>query len=830
MRPRLFFILFFCSMGILALTISLEVKAQTIDEQRTVQVNAEVQNNPAQIELSWETDVPINGVTISRKLLSDQAAWSPVGGGGPSDSVWLDSTVSAGQLYQYQLFRSGGGFAGYGYILSGIEVTHPLVWGKIIVVVDTTAISLTHPDLQIYLEDIQREGWEATVIGVDRSDAVTDVKAGILNAYNLDPANTRSLVLVGHVPVPYSGSIVPDGHTNNHSGAWPADGYYGELTGNWTDNTITNTSSGIARTNNVPGDGKFDNSTFPGDVELEVGRIDFANLSSFAETETQLLERYFQKNHAYRTKAFLPLYRGVIENNFASFSEGFGQNGLRNFSTLLGRDSAFYQDYDAIKTDNYLWAYGCGGGNYAGASGIGNQNGFASDSMQAVFTMHFGSYFGDWDHPSNNYLRAALASGTILTNAWAGRPNWFFYPMGMGLPIGYCARMTMNNTPAHHSSGSSPRSIHIALMGDPTLRMYVTEAPTSLSINESTSGLQLTWTPPAEPVDGYFLYATTSGVDSFVQVGGLISANQYTYFPPMQDSTYQFRLQAVNLLTTPSGSFYNPSPWLEESILSTLCTPTDTFLECPNDTTMIAPPGQCLVNFSYQTPSVNDDCGNNLDTSVTPVLLSGLGSGGNFVVGTQVELYGIPSDSCQFVVTVLDEEPPVAICKDITVTLLANGTYPVNPQQVDNFSTDNCQLPSPLVFTLSQTQFGVNDAGPNPVVLTATDGSGNTDTCSAVITVIDPNVSLLDGVGAGWLKVFPNPVNDVLHIQLQSESDWLQSVEVFDLTGRKVMNHQPTNSLIRDLQLEMGHLPGGTYYVSLHSEKAHSYFKVVVAR
>ena len=57
------------------------------------------------------------------------------------------------------------------------------------------------------------------------------------------------------------------------------------MTGNWTDNTITNTSSGIARTNNVPGDGKFDNSTFPGDVELEVGRIDFANLSSFAETE-----------------------------------------------------------------------------------------------------------------------------------------------------------------------------------------------------------------------------------------------------------------------------------------------------------------------------------------------------------------------------------------------------------------------------------------------------------------------------------------------------------------------------------------------------------------
>ena len=44
--------------------------------------------------------------------------------------------------------------------------------------------------------------------------------------YNADPANTKAVFLFGHVPVPYSGDIVPDGHYADHQGAWPCDGYY----------------------------------------------------------------------------------------------------------------------------------------------------------------------------------------------------------------------------------------------------------------------------------------------------------------------------------------------------------------------------------------------------------------------------------------------------------------------------------------------------------------------------------------------------------------------------------------------------------------------------
>ena len=48
---------------------------------------------------------------------------------------------------------------------------------------------------------------------------------------------------------------------------------------------------------------------------------------------------------------------------------------------------------------------------------------FARNDSKAVFTLMFGSYFGDWDNP-DNLLRAPLA-GTAnslgLTNAWSGR-------------------------------------------------------------------------------------------------------------------------------------------------------------------------------------------------------------------------------------------------------------------------------------------------------------------------------------------------------------------------------------------------------------------------
>ena len=62
-------------------------------------------------------------------------------------------------------------------------------------------------------------------------------------------------------------------------------------------------------------------------------------------------------------------------------------------------------------------------------------SGFATVSQlhnadyQGVFGMMLGSYFGDWN-TQDNLMRSSVANGKLLTNVWAGRPNWFFHHMG----------------------------------------------------------------------------------------------------------------------------------------------------------------------------------------------------------------------------------------------------------------------------------------------------------------------------------------------------------------------------------------------------------------
>ena len=58
----------------------------------------------------------------------------------------------------------------------------------------------------------------------------------------------------------------------------------------------------------------------------------------------------------------------------------------------------------------------------------------------------------------------------------------------------------------------------------------------------------------------------------------------------------------------------------------------------------------------------------------------------------------------------------------------------VSGDDVDGGSTDNSGF---VTLTLSQNTFDCSDLGPNTVTVTATDPSGNTDTCTAVITVVD---------------------------------------------------------------------------------------------
>jgi hypothetical protein len=120
--------------------------------------------------------------------------------------------------------------------------------------------------------------------------------------------------------------------------------------------------------------------------------------------------------------------------------------------------------------------------------------------------------------------------------------------------------------------------------------------------------------------------------------------------------------------------------------------------------------------------------------------------------------------SCVAIVTVEDNELPVAVCQDITVQLDAFGMITVLPSEVDGGSTDNCGIDS---SSLDLDAFDCSNIGPNDVVLTVLDASGNSSSCMAVITVED--------------TVVPNAVCQDIIIQL--DSNGMATIVPADIDG-----------------------------------------------
>ena len=344
--------------------------------------------------------------------------------------------------------------------------------------------------------------------------------------------------------------------------------YYGELDGVWTDSLVSNTTAARPENHNVPGDGKFDQTFLPSDVDLRIGRVDLSRLPAFAEGEVDLLRRYLDKDHAFRNAEVEVQRRGLIDDNIGEYyGAAFASTGWRNFPAMFGSPAVTAGTWlPTLEEGDYLCAYGCGAGTYATCGGVATTTDFATRTIYAVFTMLFGSYFGDWDS-LNNVMRAALgANGYPLTCCWAGRPPWHFHHMALGYPVGYSTRLTQNNHTLH-VIGCGGRQIHTALMGDPTLRLHPVKPPTNLNLEEiPPDAVNLTWSAPEDSVLGYHIYRSEHLDDDFARVNPtLIEDTTYTDSAPIAGGGV-YMVRAVKLESTGSGTYLNLSPGTIDSI------------------------------------------------------------------------------------------------------------------------------------------------------------------------------------------------------------------------------------------------------------------------
>jgi hypothetical protein len=344
----------------------------------------------------------------------------------------------------------------------------------------------------------------------------------------------------------------------------PSDGYYGDMNGDWSSSP----------------------STLPSDVELMVGRVDLADMPGNGApvawpNETELLRNYLNKDHRWRFHEISVPRRSLIADRFGTFNgETRASTGYRTFAPFVGPENMYLADVsDAASPDqrwislltsgSYLWAYGNGGGQDTSISELGLHGQYNdvwstdlfTQDPKAVFFMLEGSHFGNWDH-TDDIMRAVLAMPTmgLFVCCIAGHPHYYIHHMGLGEPIGYGIRLTMNNDGFYHDTTNEfLQAVYIALMGDPTLRMEPVTPPSNLNGSASAGVVTLNWSASPDSVAGYHIYRATSPAGPYTRLtSSLVSGTSFQdNSAPAGNSTYMVR--AVTLQVNPSGSYFNPS-------------------------------------------------------------------------------------------------------------------------------------------------------------------------------------------------------------------------------------------------------------------------------
>jgi len=557
------------------------VSAVEMTWEYTVQLSATVQTTPPQILLRWPQDVvgTPQSYVLYRKEKS-ASSWGPAVTLSGSTTQYLDTSVAIGAAYEYQVHKITDLYEGYGYIFAGINL--PLVEnrGKLILIVDDSISSGLQTELARLQQDLVGDGWTVLRHDVSRAGTPENVRAIIRSDYNADPANVNTVFLFGHIPVAYSGDLAPDGHVED-TGAWPADLFYGEMTSSWTDNYVNDTSAVEPGRWNVPGDGKYDPTFIPSSVELQVGRVDLANMPgrkffggpATFPAEIELLRNYLNKDHNFRHKLYTAQPRGLIHNG-AGDKEGAAPaaSAWRNFAPFFGPENIRLctngEFLPILKTNDYLWSYATDGGDYNYLANLGGTGGFDSGTttdfveqdIKTVFVMLLGSHFAYWAL-EDDLMRAVLATPHYgLSCVFAGSPHWFFHHMALGETLGYSARLAQNNLTNglyRNQFNQGAGQVHVALMGDPALRMHPVAPPANLVGFVDSGGAHLQWTASADPILGYHVYKAASPAGPFQRLTGSLLGSTSFIDSSTAGGTYMVR--ALKLEASSSGTYQNLS-------------------------------------------------------------------------------------------------------------------------------------------------------------------------------------------------------------------------------------------------------------------------------
>jgi PKD repeat protein len=196
---------------------------------------------------------------------------------------------------------------------------------------------------------------------------------------------------------------------------------------------------------------------------------------------------------------------------------------------------------------------------------------------------------------------------------------------------------------------------------------------------------------------------------------------------------------------------------------------TPPVIVCPTNLLVNTDPGQCSAVVNYSVTATDNCAVVSLTFNLPPG--SVFPKGTNVVLCTATDCAG-NTNTCSFTVTVLDREAPVVICPPDQVVPCTS----TNGAQVffTTIANDNCD--TNLTVTSIPASGSYFTLGTNAVTCVSTDTSGNSNSCTFTITVVEPAPVLkvaLDGTNVmlSW------PQSCALYVveqktELNAGSDW----------------------------------------------------------
>lgn len=433
---------------------------------------------------------------------------------------------------------------------------------SVLILIEYNQYSGIKTKLDEYISVLNTEGWNVITRQVPRVEGFNPKSVlsnrEMIKAIWKETPNLTTVLILGRVAVPYSGNIAPDGHGDNnglpHKGAYPTDAFYADMdTRDWTDTSASNTKSAFTRQHNVVNDGKWDQSFIPDKVELAIGRVDFYSLTFFEESETELINRYLTKNIDYRTGKLKADNDAILYDGFDGRQAGYAADGWNNLTALYGRDNVKEMRVrEELPVNSYEMVYANAEGAFDNLSDAIYAIDVARYAYKGIHNMIFGSYNVDWDSP-DNLLRSLIASEPMgLTAVWATRPFWTYYKLGIGETFGQALVSTQNNRFEYdYPSISYKGGVHIALVGDPTLKL-INELPinTASFLYEDANATGIIFRLKDD--------ATIIGYQLLVRVGGMYKVHTAELFDTEKEGEFTIDLQEAIPTSISFGAILRP--------------------------------------------------------------------------------------------------------------------------------------------------------------------------------------------------------------------------------------------------------------------------------